>query len=193
MPIVTSASIRFKMRDALLATLSAIANDQEYWEQSHVDVAILSPWISDVPLPPVGESPFAIDIPLKHLPLDNRLSSVLKALRRVDARILVATLPLKKDARELGKNHKELERERYLLSEFKESGIDVVTIEKLHAKIVSTRGATIIGSANMTYNGLYQNKEIAYLIPSYPSAVDQKVMSKELNKLLESAQTWHPL
>jgi phosphatidylserine/phosphatidylglycerophosphate/cardiolipin synthase-like enzyme len=190
MPIVAAGQLPGKIRDLLLCALADSANFGDTWDAAGCEVLIVSPWIRDVQFPAIGKSSFAKEVPLHISPTGNHLTDIIKALRQSRARVRVVTLPGKKPGVSLGKDKAELLREAPLLLSLKNAGCFVETCPSLHAKIVGTKNGSIIGSANLTYNGLYNSREITFLMRSAPSDIDNHGLLRVLPELLIGSKPW---
>ena len=192
MPIIPHGQIPHKIRDVLLATLADMANDAPRWNSVGSEVVIVSPWVRDVPLPVIGSSPFTSEIPAHFTPSDNHLSEVLGCLMKADARVRLITLPARQFNTELGKSSQELMIEAPLLSKLKDQGCQVETLRGIHAKIVATQNGSVIGSANLTYRGLYKSRELGFLLIAHPTDINNIGLAKLLPDLLTGTIEWHP-
>ena len=138
-------------------------------------VTLISPWISDVhyesyalPLPIRDEVSSEIGRNL------NSLSSVLIALAKSDVEVTLITHSLR-GAWKREWNQKSKDRERTFLSKLKREGIQILTHDHNHAKLISTPLGTLSGSANITENGFYKNQESMELTLANASSFSQSV------------------
>ena len=192
MPIIPHGQIPHKIRDVLLATLADVSNDASQWNGVGYEVVIVSPWVRDVPLPVIGSSPFTTEIPTHFTPSDNQLSGVLSCLVKAGARIRLVTLPAKQFKTDLGKTSQELMIEAPLLSRLKEQGCQIETLKGIHAKIVATQNGSVIGSANLTYRGMYKSRELGFLLIAHPTDINNIGLAKLLPDLLAGSKEWYP-
>lgn len=192
MPIIPHGQIPQKVRDVLLSTLADIANGGSRWTEVGSEVLIVSPWIRDVPFPVVGSSPFATEIPSRFMPSDNKLTGILGCLIKAGARVRVVTLPERRSKTALGKSREELIREAPLLTKLKEMGCKIETLQGIHAKIIATQNGSVIGSANLTYRGLYLSRELGFLLMAHPTDISNLGLAKLLPDLLTGTKGWFP-
>ena len=192
MPIIPHGQLPEKVRDILMATLSDFASGSTPWDEVGSEVFIISPWIRDVPLPPIGDSPFASEVPTNLIPDENYLSDVVSSLIRVGARVRVITLPRKRFETDLGKSAQELQNEAPLLRTLVNMGCAVQTLEGIHAKIIATKRGSIFGSANLTYRGVYKNKELSFLLLTLPSDINNDGLVATFPDLLHETKQWAP-
>src|SRR5262249_37085006 len=149
-------------------------------------VVICSPWVTDVELPALAASPYAAEIPRAVMPSENRLSALLGALTRTSAPVILATLSCEPSGIRpyLTKTPDHARMEDRLLSLLTSQGITVLSVDGLHAKIVATQHAAIVGSANLTHAGVYQNRELSWIMSRHLEVQEHDTLGVTLPQLL---------
>ncbi len=119
------------------------------WTLLHAeDVAIVSPWLSDVELQfPVNDQTSAQRL---------RLSEAISELDDTKVRVYVRS----------DQRHNDFIKNQITAS------LDIVEVNDLHAKAVVTSEYVYLGSANITYGGLELNRELCEVIENEHGSID---------------------
>jgi len=157
----------------MLATLARVTGQPDADSRRPVcgaDLVVVSPWLADVDLAPIGNSPWAGEIPTAHLPDDPTFSEVIRRIVGARGRVLVATLRERQPGESrfvLAKSLDHVRREAALLDALRAAGCQLLALPRLHAKVVLTASAAVVGSSNLTHAGHLVNRELNALLTRY--------------------------